>query len=54
VLYNLKRLLITNFINKVRISPPLIISNKEIERAMGILREALEEVGEYKDVPRMV
>jgi ornithine--oxo-acid transaminase len=53
-LCNLKGLLVTSFTNKVRMSPPLVVSDEEMEQAMGILREALEEVGEYDDVPGMV
>jgi ornithine--oxo-acid transaminase len=53
-LCNLKGLLVTSFTNKVRMSPPLVVSDKEMEQAIGILREALEEVGEYEDVPGMV
>jgi ornithine--oxo-acid transaminase len=53
-LCNLKGLLVTSFTNKVRMSPPLVVSDEEMERAMGILREALEEVGEYENVPGMV
>jgi ornithine--oxo-acid transaminase len=52
-LCNLKGLLITSFTNKVRMSPPLVVSDEEMERAVGILRVALE-VGEYEDVPGMV
>jgi len=53
-LCSFKGLLVTSFTNKVRMSPPLVVSDEEMERAMEILREALEEVGEYEDVPGMV
>jgi ornithine--oxo-acid transaminase len=53
-LCNLKGLLVTSFTNEVRMSPPLVVSDEEMERGMGILREALEEVEMYEDVPGMV
>ncbi|RDL32479.1 uncharacterized protein BP5553_08935 [Venustampulla echinocandica] len=53
-LCNLKGLLVTSFINKVRMSPPLVITDEEMEKALGIIKEALDEVTEYDDVPGMV
>jgi ornithine--oxo-acid transaminase len=53
-LCNLKGLLVTSFTNRVRMSPPMVVTDGEMKKAMGILREALEEVTEYDDVPGMV
>lgn len=53
-LCNLKGLLVTSFGNRVRMSPPLVLTDEEMERGIQILREALEEVTEYDDVPGMV
>lgn len=53
-LCNLKGLLVTSFTNRVRMSPPLVITDDEMEKGLGILKEALNEVTEYDDVPGMV
>ena len=37
--------------NRVRMSPPLILSDDEMTRAMEILEEALDEVVHYDEVP---
>jgi ornithine--oxo-acid transaminase len=53
-LCNLKGLLVTSFTNRVRMSPPLVITDEEMEKALGIIKESLDEVTEYDDVPGMV
>ena len=53
-LCNLKGLLVTSFTNRVRMSPPLVLTDEEMERGMEIIRESLQEVEEYDDVPGMV
>lgn len=35
-------------------SQPLVITDEELEKGFDIIRKALEEVVEYKDVPGMV
>jgi ornithine--oxo-acid transaminase len=52
-LCNLKGLLMASFTNRVRMSPPLVLTDEEMERGLEIIREALEEVTEYDEVPRM-
>jgi len=54
VLCNLKGLLVTSFGNRARMSPPLVLTDGEMERGIQVLREALEEVTEYNNVPGMV
>jgi ornithine--oxo-acid transaminase len=53
-LCNLKGQQVTIFGNRVRMSPPLVLTDGKMERGIQILREALEEVTEYNDVPGMV
>lgn len=53
-LCNLKGMLVTSFTNRVRMSPPLVLTDEEMEKGMSILKEALEEVTEYEDVPGML
>jgi ornithine--oxo-acid transaminase len=37
--------------NRIRMSPPLIITDAEMAKAMEILKEALDEVMDYDEVP---
>ena len=53
-LCNLKGLLVTSFGNKVRMSPPLVLTDEEMKTGMVILMEALDEVLLYDDVPGML
>lgn len=46
-----KGLLVVQQKNRVRMSPPLMLSDEEMEKAMGIINEALEEVLLYEAVP---
>jgi len=48
-----KGLLVTSFGNAIRMSPPLVLTDEEMERGMKILKEALEDVVDYDSVPRM-
>lgn len=46
-----KGLLVVVMRNRVRMSPPLVITDEEMTRAMEILKEVLDEVMDYDDVP---
>ena len=46
-----KGLLVTSFTNRVRMSPPLVLTDGEMDEAMGIITEALDEVMDYDYVP---
>ncbi|RFU29300.1 hypothetical protein B7463_g7028, partial [Scytalidium lignicola] len=46
-----KGLLVTSFTNRVRMSPPLILTDEEMDKAMSIIKEALDEVMDYDYVP---
>lgn len=46
-----KGLLVVSIGNRVRMSPPLVITDAEMTRALEIIKEALDEVAEYKTVP---
>jgi len=37
--------------NRIRMSPPLVITDEEMARAMEILKEVLDEVCDYDEVP---
>ena len=53
-LWNLKGLLVTSFTNRVRMRPPLVLTDEEMGRGLEIIRETLEEVTEYDNVPGML
>jgi ornithine--oxo-acid transaminase len=46
-----KGLLVTSFTNRVRMSPPVVLTDEEMTKGMAILKEAFDEVMEYDEVP---
>lgn len=46
-----KGLLVVVMKNRVRMSPPVVLTDEEMEEGMRILTEALDEVLEYDEVP---
>ncbi|KAE9366226.1 PLP-dependent transferase, partial [Stipitochalara longipes BDJ] len=53
-LRKLKGILVTSSTNRVRMSPQLVLTDKEADREMGTPREAPEEAMEHDDVQEML